>query len=162
MLAATQYIYRYNQVSIHLYWNKLRDLQIKVSESWLKYEPSEDPNLNSIKVLWDSYIITDKKKPQSPRHRHTQRDHSRMYDYRCGNTSMQKRIQERGRKNRKYRDLGIELQKFWNLKEVWTIPVVIKALDTVTLGLTEYLKEISPNANFNVTCQGQPTYFETV
>ena len=50
----------------------------------------------------------------------------------------------------KYRDLEIDFQKCWNLKKIRTIPVVIGALGSVTLGMHGYLENISKNLNFDI------------
>ena len=65
MLAGTQYMYRHNQVAKYIHWNILRDLKVKVSESWLHHKPEEVSTVSGIKVLWDSYILTDKKVPHN-------------------------------------------------------------------------------------------------
>ena len=59
-------------------------------------------------------------------------------------------VKKEAEKITKYRDLEIELQKCWSLKSICTIPVVIGALGTVTLGVNGYLKTISQEINFDV------------
>ena len=63
-----------------------------------------------------------------------------MYEY----------CQKRSLKITKYRDLEIEIQKCWNLKKVRTIPIVIGALGSVTMGIVGYMESISKNLNFDV------------
>ena len=48
----------------------------------------------------------------------------------------------------KYKDLEIEIQKLWNLKEVKTVPIVVGALGTTVNGLSKYIEQISENVNF--------------
>ena len=50
----------------------------------------------------------------------------------------------------KYKDLQIELQKMYDLVQVEIIPVVIGALGTVGKGFKNYIKKISPRANYDV------------
>ena len=50
----------------------------------------------------------------------------------------------------KYRDLEIELQKCWNLRKIQTSPVVVGALGSVTRGVDDYKKRISPNISFGI------------
>ena len=50
----------------------------------------------------------------------------------------------------KYKDLEIEIQKCWNLKEISTVPVVVGALGTVSTDHTQYLKILSKNINPNI------------
>lgn len=47
-------------------------------------------------------------------------------------------VRKEAEKITKYRDLEIELQKFWNLRKVQTIPVVIGALGSITQGIDGY------------------------
>ena len=50
----------------------------------------------------------------------------------------------------KYRDLEIEVQKCWDLKEVQTVPIIIGALGTVCHGIDGYIKKISPRIDFRI------------
>ena len=59
-------------------------------------------------------------------------------------------VKKTAEKLMKYRDLEIEIQKSWNLKEVSTIPVIIGALGTVSTDFTQYLKILSKHINPNV------------
>ena len=59
-------------------------------------------------------------------------------------------VRKNAEKITKYRELGIELQKCWNLTEVKTIPVICGALGTVGGNIEIYLKMISPQIKFNV------------
>ena len=151
MLCGTQYTYRHNQVAKYLHWQILKDLKIKVSESWLKHIPTEVVSKDGIKVMWDSYILTDKKVP-----------HNRP-DIIIHDTNLQECllvdvaipvcmniVKKEAEKITKYRDLEIEIQKCWNLKKVRTIPIVIGALGSVTMGIVGYMESISKNLNFDV------------
>ena len=59
-------------------------------------------------------------------------------------------VRKTAEKHVKYRDIEIEIQKCWGLKEIKTVPIVIGALGSVLTGHTEYLKSVSEIANFNV------------
>lgn len=48
-------------------------------------------------------------------------------------------INKQAEKITKYRDLEIEIQKYWNLKKVQTMPVVIGALGAICKRFIEYL-----------------------
>ena len=151
MLAGTQYMYRHNQVAKYIHWNIIRDLKVKVSESWLHHKPEEVSTVSGIKVLWDSYILTDKKVPHNRPDIIIHNEKNReclIIDVAipvCRNV-----VKKEAEKITKYRDLEIEIQKCWNLKKVRTIPIVIGALGTVTCGIAKYLNEISKNINFDV------------
>ena len=151
MLCGTQYLYRHNQVAKYLHWQILRDLNVEVPESWLKHVPTEVTIKDGIKVLWDSYILTDKKVPHNRPDiivHDTNLRECMIIDVAvpvCLNV-----VKKEAEKITKYRDLEIEIQKCWNLKKVRTIPVVMGALGTVSKGIIEYLKAISKNLLFDV------------
>jgi hypothetical protein len=154
MLAATQYMFRHNQVAKYLHWNILRDLNINVSESWLKHDPKEAITAErGIKVLWDSYLLTDRKvahnRPDIVIHNTTTQE-CLIIDVAipvCQNI-----VKKEAEKLTKYRDLEIELQKCWHLKKVRTIPIIIGALGTIGSSLPKYLRDLSPNLKASV-CQ---------
>jgi hypothetical protein len=63
---------------------------------------------------------------------------------RCGNICRQKRPAKGSGKELKYKSLGIETQRMWNLK--WMIkPVIIRATGIVTKCLRKNLKAIPGN-----------------
>ena len=124
---------------------------MEVPESWLEHVPTEVTIKDGIKVLWDSYILTDKKVPHNRPDiiaHDTNLRECMIIDVAvpvCLNV-----VKKEAEKITKYRDLEIEIQKCWNLKKVRTIPVVVGALGAVCNGITEYLKAISKNLIFDV------------
>ena len=151
MLCANQYTFRHNQVAKYIHWTVLRDLDIKVSDSWLKHQPAESVSKDGVTVMWDMFIITDKKvrhnRPDIVIHDRNKRN-CILVDVaipNCYNV-----VSKEAEKITKYRDLEVEVQKCWNLKTIRTIPVVIGALGTVCKGISEYTKTISPQINFDV------------
>ena len=101
--------------------------------------------------MWDSPIVTDKKvcanRPDIVIHDRKKRkailiDFSVPYDTNIVDKTAEKLI--------KYRDLEIEIQKCWNLKETSTVPVIIGALGTVCTDHAQYLKSLSENINPDV------------
>ena len=59
-------------------------------------------------------------------------------------------VKKEAEKITKYRDLEIELKKFWELKRVQTIPIVVGALGSVTESIGTYLEKVSKNISFNI------------
>jgi hypothetical protein len=53
-------------------------------------------------------------------------------------------MQKEAENNLKYKSLGIEIQRMWNLK-CTIIPVIIGATGTVTRSLRKYLESIPEN-----------------
>ena len=118
MLAGTQYMYRHNQVAQYLHWNILSDLNIEVSDSWLNHKPIESINKDGINIMWDSYLITDKKVPHNRPDiviHDTIKRECIIIDVAV--PCCQNILKKEAEKITKYRDLEIELQKCWNLKK---------------------------------------------
>lgn len=59
-------------------------------------------------------------------------------------------INKEAEKLSKYKDLGIEIQKCWNLEKVRIIPVICGALGTTGKNVEENLKLISENMDFRI------------
>ena len=151
MLCANQYTFRHNQVAKYIHWVVLRDLDINISDSWLKHHPADSVSKGGVTVMWDMAIITDKRvghnRPDLVIH-DTKKRNCLFIDVsipNCYNV-----VSKEAEKITKYRDLEVEVQKCWNLKNVRTIPVVIGALGSVCTGISEYTKIISPNINFDI------------
>ena len=64
-----------------------------------------------------------------------------MYTDRCGNNRRQKCSAKEAEKNLKYKSLGVEIQRMWNLK-CTILPVIIGATGIVTRSLKENLEDI--------------------
>jgi hypothetical protein len=64
-----------------------------------------------------------------------------MHTDRCGNTGRQKRRAKGSWKKLKYKSLGIEIQRMWNLK-CTIIPVIIGATAIVTRSLRKHFENI--------------------
>ena len=146
MLAATQYLFRHNQVGKYLHWCILKNIGVQVDDSWLNHVPKEVVQHDDTTVMWDKSITTEKKvganRPDITIHDTKERvctfvDVSNPV---CINV-----IKKEAEKITKYRDLEIEVQKCWNLKEVRTIPIVVGALGTVSKGFTTFARDLAPN-----------------
>merc|ERR1712197_79686 len=101
--------------------------------------------------MWDYPITTDKKvcanRPDITIHFKKEQkvqfvDFLVPYDTNIVNKTAEKLM--------KYRDLEIEVQKCWDLKEIPTVPVIVGALGTVSTDFKQYLKILSKNINPNV------------
>ena len=151
MLAANKYTFRHNQVATYLHWHILKDRGIKVPTNWIAHKPKETVIKGNVTITWDMSIITDKKvmcnRPDILIH-DSQARTCLIIDVAipvC--TNIVRKVAE---KLTKYRELEIELQKCWNLKEVKTVPVVCGALGTVGNSITKYLNMISTHIQFRV------------
>ena len=61
MLAANQYTYRHNQVGKYIHWWILKDLGVKVTESWTTHVPQDTTIHGDVTIMWNKAIPTDKK-----------------------------------------------------------------------------------------------------
>ena len=150
MLAANQYTFRHNQVGKYVHWCILKDRGIPTTDSWQTHVPKDTVTHNGVEIMWDKTILTDKKvnynRPDITIH-DTKAKECTFIDVSvpvCDNV-----IRKEAEKITKYRDLEIEIQKCWNLRRTKTVPIVIGALGTVSTGILEYLKILSPRIRFD-------------
>ena len=150
-LVGTKYTNRHDKVGKYIHWNLLKDRGIEVCRNWFEHVPEKVTECGETTIMWDSPITTDKKvcanRPDITIHDRKERkavliDFSVPYDTNIVEKTAEKLI--------KYKDLEIEIQKCWNLKETSTVPVIIGALGTVSTDHKQYLKNLSENINPNV------------
>ena len=150
-LAGTKYTNRHDKLGKYIHWNLLKDRGVIVSGDWFKHEPEKVTECGDTTIMWDYPLVTDKKvcanRPDITIHNKKERkvtlvDFSVPYDTNIVLKTAEKLV--------KYKDLEIEIQKCWDLKEISTVPVVIGALGTVSTDHTQYLKILSKNINPNV------------
>ena len=119
MLAANKYTFRHNQVAKYLHWNIIRDRGFSVPENLLLHKPKKLVTKGGVTITWDMVIITDKKVechiPDILVHDSNARS-CQIIDVAipiCTNI-----VRKTAEKITKYRELGIEIQKCWNLTKV--------------------------------------------
>ena len=148
MLVGTKCVNRHNKVGTYIHWNLLKERGVKVCDEWFKHVPEKTVECGDTIIMWDLPLVTDKKvcanRPDITIHFKKERkvlfiDFSVPYDSNI--------VIKTAEKLMKYRDLEIEIQKCWNLKEVSTIPIVIGALGTVSTDFKTYLKTLSEQIN---------------
>ena len=151
MLAANQYLFRHDQVGKYIHWHILKDLGLKVTDSWIQHVPENVTTHKEMIIMWDKAILTDKKlncnRPDITIH-NTKARECIFVDVAipvCANV-----IKKEAEKITKYRNLEIEVQKCWNLSRVHTIPIVVGALGTVSTTILENVKLLSPNIKFSI------------
>ena len=151
MLAGTKYSNRHDRIGTYLHWCILKELNEYVCDDWYKHVPKSSVECGDITVMWDFTLITDKKIPAN-------RPDITIHDRKNRKATLidvsvpidNNIVRKTAEKHVKYRDLEIEIQKCWGLKEIKTVPIVIGALGSVLTGHAEYLKSVSEIANFNV------------
>ena len=151
ILCNNKYLFRHNQVGTYLHWQILKNRGAKVCQSWLKHKPQDIVIIGATTIYWDQDLVTDKNiKCNRPditiwdsKARTAQLiDVSIPMDFNV--------VMKTADKLTKYRDLEIELQKCWNLKQVDTIPIIIGALGTVCDSIHLHMKALSEEAKVRV------------
>ena len=117
----------------------------------MHHEPLQSITWKGVHVLWDMPIITDKKikcnRPDILVHDTNTRTCT-IIDVAvpsCINV-----VSKTAEKLCKYKDLEIEIQKLWNLRETRTIPIIVGALGTTLNGLSKYAEQISEEINIKI------------
>ena len=68
-LAKTEYFHRHNETTAHTHWKICKEFGIEVKERWYEHEPKAVTEKDSVTILWDMSIHTDRtiaaKKPDT-------------------------------------------------------------------------------------------------
>ena len=59
-LAKTEHIHRYNKAAAHMHWKICKEFGIEVKEWWYEQEPEAVTENDSVTILWDTPIHTDR------------------------------------------------------------------------------------------------------
>ena len=59
-LAKTEYIHRQHKTTAHIHWKICREFGIEVKERWYEHEPKAVTEKESVTILWDTSIHTDR------------------------------------------------------------------------------------------------------
>ena len=146
-----KYTRRHDNIGRYIHWNILRDLGVKVTESWLAHSPMQATTKGETTIMWDltiencegiaanrpDIVIWDRAKRTA-----------QLIDVAVPmDMNVLKKYSE---KLIKYRALEISVQKSWDLLKVRVVPVIIGALGTVCDGLSDNLHRISPNLDVGI------------
>jgi hypothetical protein len=142
-LAQTDYLERHNQVGKYIHWRLLQIHGINREEiKWHLHTPDRVVENNSVKILWDFNIYTDKiitaRRPDIVVINKTLKT-GLIIDINCPNDRNACR-NEKG-KIIKYTDLKIELERIWNI-HFDVVPIVIGCLGAIPRSLTKFIKKI--------------------
>ena len=141
---------RHTQIEKYVRWWILKYRGVKATKTWLTYEPKDTMSTGNI-IMWDVTIPMDAKikcyRPDITIHVANKRTcvFIDVSGPACTNV-----VRKEAEKIVKYRDLEIEVQKYWNLTKVCTILIVVGALGTTCNGILEYIKSISPKIKFRM------------
>ena len=132
-----------------MYWAICKEFGIEVKERWYEHEPKTVTENDSVTILWDMPIHTDRtiaaNRPDIVLKNKKDKiclliDMTVSLDT---NTSV-----KATQKFTKYKDLEIEVERMWGLKTT-TVPVVMGALGTIKKDMENYTNKIPGNINIH-------------
>ena len=148
-LAKTNYIHRHNKAAAHMHWAICKEFGIEVKEQWYEHEPKTVTWNDSVTILWDMPIHTDRtiaaNRPDIVLKNKKDKtclliDMTIPLDTYTSVKTMEKLT--------KYKDLEIEVERMWGLKTT-TVPVVMGALGTIKKDMENYTNKIPGNINIH-------------
>ena len=148
-LAKTEYIHRHNKAAAHMHWAICKEFGIEVKERWYEHEPKTVTENDSVTILWDMPIHTDRtiaaNRPDIVL--------KNKKDKTCLLIDMTTPLDtntlvKTTEKLTKYKDLEIEVERMWGLKTT-TVPVVMGALGTIKKDMENYSNKIPGNINIH-------------
>ena len=127
-LAKTEYIHRHNKPAAHMHWKIRKEFGIEVKEWWYEHEPKTVTENDSVTILWDMPIHTDRtiaaNRPDIVL-KNKKGETCILIDTTIPfNTNTSVKTTE---KLTRYKDLEIEVEWMWGLNTT-TVPVVMGAL----------------------------------
>jgi len=142
-LAGTLYKKRHDVVGRRLHWYLCSQFGFSVVKEWWKHNPRSVEESDSVKLLWDFTIITDRTiHANRPDLILVFKKERLVYfvDFSCPFDSnvVSKEIE----KVDKYQDLLLEIQRLWNMK-VEIIPIVIGALGALSPKFEDWLQRLN-------------------
>ena len=148
-LVKTEYIHRHNKAAAHMHWKICKEFGIEVKERWYEHEPKTVTWNDSVTILWDMPIHTDRtiaaNRPDIVLKNKKDKiclllDMTVSLDT---NTSV-----KATQKFTKYKDLEMEVERMRGLKTT-TVPVVMGALGTIKKYMGNCSNKIRGNINIH-------------
>ena len=148
-LAKTEYIHHHNKAAAHMHWKICKEFGIEVKERWYEHEPKTVTWNDSVTILWDMPIHTDRTIAANRLDivlKNKKDKTCLLIDMTIPlNTNTSVKSME---KLTKYKDLEIEVEWMWGLKTT-TVPVVMGALGTIKKDMENYSNKI-PGDTFDI------------
>lgn len=143
-IAQTEYKGRHDRVAASLHWSLCKHFGFAHAEKWYEHRAEKVIENEKCKLLWDFDVKTDKvisaRRPDLLIV-HKEKREATIIDVAIPGDS--RIASKEAEKKTKYRDLAVELQRLWELRNVKVVPIVIGALGAVTPMLGGYLKGIN-------------------
>ena len=144
-----------------MHWTISKEFGIEVKERWYEHEPKTVTENDSVTILWDMPIHTDRtiaaNRPDIVLKNKKDKT-CLLIDMTIPlNTYTSVKTME---KLTKYKDLEIEVERMWGLKTT-TVPVVMGALGTIKKDMETYSNKVPGNINIHVHELQKITLFST-
>ena len=144
-----------------MHWTICKEFSIEVKERWYEHEPKTLTENDSVTILWDMPIHTDRtiaaNRPDIVLKNKKDKT-CLLIDMTIPlNTYTSVKTME---KLTKYKDLEIEVERMWGLKTT-TVPVVMGALGTIKKDMETYSNKVPGNINIHVHELQKITLFST-
>ena len=147
-IAQTDYKHRHDKVAAAVHWSICKKYSLPHTEKWYDHRAEPVVENEQVKLLWDFNIQTDKvieaRRPDLLLVNKQTRECQIIDVAIPGDTRVIKKEEE---KIEKYRELGFELGRLWEVRPQ-VIPIVIGALGTISHRLTSYLALVGADLSF--------------
>ena len=146
-LAKTEYMQRHNKAAAlaYLHWTICKHYNIKVQDKHYEHEPVNVTENQTVTILWDMPIQTDKEikanRPGIVVKDKKERTCLLMDMFIPTERNISLKTME---KLTKYKDLEIEIEKTWGMKTI-TVPVIIGAFGLINKRTENYIGKIPGN-----------------
>ena len=148
-LAKTEYIHCHYKVAPHMHWKICKEFGTKVKERWYEHEPMTITRKDSITILWDMSIHTDRTIPANQPDIVLKNKKGKTCLFIDTTIPLETNISVNTmEKLNKYKNLEIKVERMWGLKTT-TVPVVMGALSTIKKDMENYTNKIPGNINIH-------------
>jgi len=142
VLAKNEYLERHNKALSYIHWLLCRKFHIKVEEKWYDHKPETVTENESVKLLWDMPIQTDREiRANRPDIIVKDKKENITLLIDMAVPSERNLANKEREKISKYKDLEIEISRMWQTRTA-TIPVVLSALGLVRRGMQFHMKDL--------------------
>ena len=150
-LAQTEYKGRHDNVARYIHWQLCGKCGLERASSWYEQKPEGVVESESFKILWDFTVQCDReieaRRPDIVFIDKKEREVVIIDVAIPGDDRVKDKELE---KVEKYQLLKDEIAKVWHMRKVIVVPVVIGALEAVSVNFKKYLKQIGVKVSLEV------------
>ncbi len=147
-IAQTEYKHRHDKVAAAVHWSICKKHDLPHTEKWYDHRAEAVIQNDKVKLLWDFNIQTDKvieaRRPDLVLVNKETKECQIIDIAIPGDVRV---IRKEDEKIEKYRELGWEIGRLWNMRAK-VIPIVIGALGTISTRHLSYLAEVGTQMSF--------------